>query len=236
MIRPAATRYQTETMLLAASPADDPTTRLAIVEKRPVSADRALPPLLIAHGATFSGRIFDLPRAGYSLMESLAVEGRAVYALDIRGFGASLVPRVMDQPPGANSPFAGVDDAMFDLAAAVDLVLERQSVSAVDLAGFSWGAIVAARFAGRYPRKVRRLALYAPLYRQAALAALGPTAKGGVPREAYGLFSLNSTRLPLPARPARRSRDDRERPTIVRSGGADHADAHRPGRGRHHFD
>lgn len=191
MIHPAATRYRPRTTLLAAAPADDATIRLGIVEKRPVSVDRALPPLLIAHGATFSGRIFDLPHAGYSLMEALAANGRTVYALDIRGFGASLVPRVMDRPPDENPPFAGVDQAVHDLAAAIDLVLERQSATALDLAGFSWGAIVAARLAGQNPGKIRRLALYAPLYHSAALSALGPMAKDGSPREAYGLIALD---------------------------------------------
>ena len=124
-------------------------------------------------------------------MEALATHRRTVYALDTRGFGSSQVPRIMDRPPGHNPPFAGVDEAVRDLAAAADLVLERQSVPALDLAGFSWGAIVAARFAGQHPGKVRRLALYAPLYRRAALSALGPMAKDGVPREAYGLITAD---------------------------------------------
>ena len=97
-------------------------------------------------------------------MTALASEGRAVYAVDIRGFGTSLGGAAMEEPPLQNPPFAGVDEAIEDIAAAVDVILERQRASALDLVGFSWGAIAAARYAGDNREKVARLALYAPLY------------------------------------------------------------------------
>jgi pimeloyl-ACP methyl ester carboxylesterase len=133
--------------------------------------------MLLLHGATFGARLFDLPRVGYSLMTALASEGRAVYALDIRGFGTSLGGSAMEEPPSRNPPFAGVDEATKDIAAAVDVILARhpppypsrqagegQGGGALDLVGFSWGAIAAARYAGDNPEKVVRLGLYAPLY------------------------------------------------------------------------
>lgn len=186
-----ATRHRFVTSVLPATPADDPAIRLAIAEKLPATLDSRLPPLLIAHGASFPGRVFDLPRPGYSLMDALAADGRRVYALDVRGFGLSRAPGIMDLPPGRNPPFAHLEEAACDLAAAVDTVLARNDVPALDLAGFSWGAMVAARFAAHFPERVRRLALYAPIYRQIDLSALGRMAAGAVngTPEAYGLIT-----------------------------------------------
>jgi pimeloyl-ACP methyl ester carboxylesterase len=70
----------------------------------------------------------------------------------------------MDGPPSRNPPFAGVDEGVEDIAAAVDVILRRQGAPGLDLVGFSWGAIAAARYAGDNPKKIARLALYAPLY------------------------------------------------------------------------
>jgi pimeloyl-ACP methyl ester carboxylesterase len=153
-----------ETRLLRIRPPDGGSVPLGILEKRTQRLDERLPPVLLLHGATFGQALFDLPRAGYSLMGELAIKGRAVYALDIRGYGNSLGGAVMDEPPDRNAPFAGVDAAIDDIDAAVDFVLERQGVAAVDLIGFSWGSITAARYAGAHPQKIARLALYAPLY------------------------------------------------------------------------
>lgn len=192
MTRPLAARDHVVTSLLSATPSDDAAIRLAIAEMRPLSADPALPPLLIAHGASFPGRVFDLQRPGYSLMEALAADGRRVYALDVRGFGLSRAPGIMELPPGQNPPFATIDQAACDLAAAAETVLSRNAVPALDLAGFSWGAMVAARFAAQFPGRVRRLALYAPIYRQVDLSALGRMAAGaasGGTSEAYGLIT-----------------------------------------------
>lgn len=141
---------------------------LGLHEMRP-PGDRRLPPVLLLHGATFAAALFDLPRPGYSLMAALAGAGRAVYALDIRGYGASVgqtgqVDQVMDEAPQAHPPFAGAAEAVQDLEAAVSFVGRRCAAPAVDLIGFSWGTIAAARFAGTHPQTVRRLALYAPLF------------------------------------------------------------------------
>src|SRR5262245_60221762 len=121
-------------------------------------------PLLIVHGATFCALLFDLPLAGYSLMAALADSGRVVYALDVRGYGHSLGPGVLDEPPHCNPPFADADSAVEDITVAADFVLAQQQSSNLDLIGFSWGAITAARFAGAHADKVARLALYAPIY------------------------------------------------------------------------
>ena len=105
-------------------------------------------------------------------MDELAKAGRTVYAVDIRGYGTSLGGAVMDEPAAANPPYAGTDAAVEDIAAAVDFIRKRRAVAALDLIGFSWGTITAARYAGMHPKKIARLALYAPLYGEDNIAWL----------------------------------------------------------------
>jgi pimeloyl-ACP methyl ester carboxylesterase len=137
---------------------------LGLLEKRSGQADQRLPPLLLVHGATLGASLFDLPRPGYSLMAWLASRGRAVYAVDVRGFGNSLNGAVMDAPSDAHPAFARMQEAVADIGAAVDLICERERVAAVDLVGFSWGTITSARYATEHCDRVERLVLYAPLY------------------------------------------------------------------------
>jgi pimeloyl-ACP methyl ester carboxylesterase len=137
---------------------------IGILAKKVAEPDRRLPPLLLVHGATFGASLFDLPSEDYSLMSRLARDGRAVYALDVRGFGHSLGGVVMDALPSANAPFARLEEAVADIGTAVDLIRSREQVAAVDLVGFSWGTVTAASYAGGHAETVSRLVLYAPLY------------------------------------------------------------------------
>src|SRR5258708_22377837 len=155
-----------ETRLLRTRGPGAPSIEIGILEKRSPALDLRLPPMLLLHGATFGARLFDLPRPGYSLMAALASEGRSVYAIDVRGFGTSLGGAAMEEPPSRNPPFAGVDEAIEDIAAAVDVIARRQVAPGLDLVGFSWGAVAAARYAGDNPKKIVRFALYAPVYSQ----------------------------------------------------------------------
>src|SRR5437868_10128422 len=108
-----------ETRLLRIRPPDAGSVPLGVTEKRARTLDERLPPVLLVHGATLGHALFDLPRAGYSLMGEIAIKGRAVYALDIRGYGNSLGSAIMEDPPDRNPPFAGVDAAVDDIGAAV---------------------------------------------------------------------------------------------------------------------
>ena len=153
---------QTCTHIIRAPRTDD--IFLGILEKRASRIDRKLPPVLLIHGATLGAKLFDLPAPGYSLMAELACHGRAVYALDIRGYGNSLNGLAMNAPPEANPPFARITDAVSDIGAAARFILERDGVDNLDLVGFSWGTVTAASYATANPAFVRRFALYAPLY------------------------------------------------------------------------
>jgi pimeloyl-ACP methyl ester carboxylesterase len=146
---------------------------LGILAKRGKRTDPRLPPVLLVHGATIGATLFDLPLPSYSLMANLAGPGRPVYAVDIRGFGHSLNGSVMASPPHAHPPFPRLDEAVSDIAAAVEAICARERTAAVDLLGFSWGSITSARYAGAHPQRVARLALYAPLYAEVNLLWLG---------------------------------------------------------------
>jgi hypothetical protein len=64
-----------ETRLLRTRAPGTPSIEIGILEKRLAALDLRLPPMLLLHGATFGARLFDLPRAGYSLMAALASRG-----------------------------------------------------------------------------------------------------------------------------------------------------------------
>ncbi|NJO35365.1 MAG: alpha/beta hydrolase [Rhodospirillales bacterium] len=138
-----------------------------------------MPPLLLVHGATLGANLFDLPRPGYSLMWWLASGGRAVYALDVRGFGNSPAEAVMDASADMHPPFVRLGEAVSDIGASVDLILARERAESLDLVGFSWGTITSAHYAATYPRRVARLALYAPLYSEVNLLWLDRIADPG---------------------------------------------------------
>jgi len=143
--------------------AADGETALALWEMQPIG--KAIhPPVLLVHGATFGAALFDLPLAGYSLMQELARGGRFVYAVDVRGYGTSNGNGVINSPPAAHPPFSRARQAIGDIGVAVSEIRRRQSVHAIDLIGFSWGTITAGWYASGHVACVRRLVLYAPLF------------------------------------------------------------------------
>jgi pimeloyl-ACP methyl ester carboxylesterase len=152
------------TKLLRIAAAGGRTAGLGLWERCAAARDPRLPPLLLIHGATLGGALFDLPRPGYSLMAALARAGRPVYALDVRGYGESFDDEVMTAPADLHPPFAGAEDAVRDIGAAIAFIRARCAVPSLDLVGFSWGTIAAARYAGSHPAQIRRLGLYAPLF------------------------------------------------------------------------
>jgi pimeloyl-ACP methyl ester carboxylesterase len=83
--------------------------------------------VLFVHGATFpSETMFDIDLPGGSWMEHAAKRGFDAYIVDIRGYGRSTRPGAMSLPPEDSPPFAGADDAVRDIAAAVDFIPHRR--------------------------------------------------------------------------------------------------------------
>ena len=139
--------------------------------RRDIERFSAARTLLLMHGATFPcASLFDVPVDGASLMDSLAVAGYDVHALDVRGYGGSTRPVAMDTSPEAGAPEVRTEVAVRDLGAAVDHILEAHGVDRLVLIGMSWGGSVAGAYTSTHNDKVARLVLIAPQW-----LAEGPT-------------------------------------------------------------
>ena len=103
----------------------DPGIQIYVRNKRPAGMTQFSPAktVIYVHGATYPAETaFDLQLDGKSWMDYIAERGYDVYLLDVRGYGGSTRPPQMDQPPGANPPFAGTEEAMRDVDAVVEFV------------------------------------------------------------------------------------------------------------------
>ena len=141
---------------------DEPDLRLHLRMRAPAGKNPfACPPVLLVHGATYASRLYDVPWSGASWLQAIADVGFAAYAIDIRGYGKSH-SIVMER---AEKPYSTGDQAVRDIADAVNLLCDRHGVDKISLLGGSWGSITTARYAAGPGRsKVERLVLYAPLF------------------------------------------------------------------------
>jgi len=134
--------------------------RLADIEKFPDERT-----LLLMHGATFSsGSLFDAPVGGVSFMDQLAATGLDVYAVDVRGYGASTRPPEMEQAIDPSTQPVRIETAIRDLGTAIDHVLENRGLDQLNLVAMSWGGSIAGAYAAKNNDKIKRLALIAPLW------------------------------------------------------------------------
>nr|WP_017967195.1 alpha/beta fold hydrolase [Rhizobium leguminosarum] len=176
--------------------------------------------VLLIHGARVPGvASFDLPVPGGSLAADLAVAGHLVYILDLRGYGASSRPNTMEQDPSGSAPLMRTDDAVADIAAAVDAVLKWSGNSQVSILGWATGGHWAGAFAAKSPQMVERLVLYNTLYGGTSEhETLGhgspledPLRPGRFNVSAFGAYRLNTraslfpawdNSIPIPEKPA----------------------------------
>jgi pimeloyl-ACP methyl ester carboxylesterase len=146
---------------------DDPAIHLYVRNKHPAgtgsfSGEKIL---LFVHGATYPAETaFDLPLNGLSMMDYIAQRGWDVWLADVRGYGGSTRPRVMDQPAADNPPFADTPTAVRDVGAAVEHILGRRGVTRINLMGWSCGTAIMGMYTAQHNDKVNRLVLYAPLW------------------------------------------------------------------------
>lgn len=131
-------------------------------------APRCSVPLLMVHGATIPSVLWDHPIAKWSWMNRLALDGFHVYTLDIRGYGGSTRPVVLDAIDPENfQPYARAADVQHDVMDAIAFIAKRHGTDRVDLLGGSWGSIICGLFASTdRAQYVRRLVLYAPIYNE----------------------------------------------------------------------
>jgi len=154
----------TETFMV---PAADPGIQLHVRNKRPAGVTQFAPNrvVLFVHGATYPAETgFDMDLPGGSWLDVAARRGFDAYLVDVRGYGRSTRPRAMSEAASANPPFADTADAVKDVGAAVDFILQRRGVGKLNLVGWSWGTAIMGTYAAGNNAKVERLVLYAPLY------------------------------------------------------------------------
>lgn len=111
--------------------------------------------ILLVHGLTFASHEFDLNFKDYSLARYLAGQGFSVWMLDIAGYSRSGEVEDGFMPDS--------DYAAEDINAAVDLILKESQAPKINILGWSWGTVTSGRFAAKYPDKIRKLILYAPI-------------------------------------------------------------------------
>ncbi|OON42006.1 alpha/beta hydrolase [Izhakiella australiensis] len=145
--------------------------------------------IMMMHGATYSsGSLFDTPLEGASFIDWLAAAGFDVWALDVRGYGASTRPAAMLAPAADNAPAVGTEIAVSDLSCAIEYVLQRQGLTQLNIIGMSWGGSVTGSYTSRHPDKVRRLGLIAPQWLTSGRAPLDPGGELG----AWRIIEVNA--------------------------------------------
>ena len=122
-------------------------------------------PILLVHGGGPGGLAsFDLPVPGYSLAADLAIAGHVVYVMDVRGWGRSTRPAVLEEPPERNPPAVRGDEAARDIAAVTAAIREDHEGRPIAVMGWASGAHWCALFATRHPDAVSHLVLLNGLY------------------------------------------------------------------------
>lgn len=140
----------------------EPGAHIRLRERCAVAPEDAERAVLFVHGATYPGAMFDVP--GTSWLAHAAGEGYAAYALDVRGYGGSTRPAVMDDSPKHARPFSRADVAIADIGDCMAAIRERTRCEVVDLVGWSWGTMTCGAYAAARPESVGRLVLFAPVY------------------------------------------------------------------------
>lgn len=148
-------------------PSNDPSIKLFVRNKRHNQLRQfdESNVLLFVHGATYPSETgFDLRLDGISWMDVLALQGFDVYFVDLRGYGKSTRPAVMDLPAELNPPIVNTDVAALDYASAAKWVRDRRGLARINVMGHSWGTVITSLYATREPQHVNKLILFAPVW------------------------------------------------------------------------
>jgi len=119
-------------------------------------------PLLLLHGSSFPTKLsFAFKMSGLSWTDHLVSQGFQIYALDFIGYGDSDRYPTMRKRTQDSEPLGRAIDVVADVNIAVNFILHKHTLSALNLLGHSWGGAVAAKFAEQHPNKINKLIMYA---------------------------------------------------------------------------
>lgn len=139
-------------------------TRLRLWETTPDTDQTAA--VVFVHGAITNSRaLFAPPLAdsSYSWLGATAATGRTAYGLDIRGYGDSEQPSILDAPPEENPPAVRAPEAAMDIRAALEFAAARHRQ--VHLVGVSWGTMTSGRYLETDAVGVESYTAVAPVYK-----------------------------------------------------------------------
>ena len=122
-------------------------------------------PVLLVHGGSPPGEVvFDLRVAGYSLAEDLAKAGHLVYIVDVRGWGKSTWPVLMDSTdPHAPQAVTSIE-ALEDIDAAVNWIKADSGEKRVALLGHATGGHWVGMYTAQHNANVSRLIMVNSMY------------------------------------------------------------------------
>lgn len=134
-----------------------------------VQRPNVVPPagdVIYVHGATFGADLSIYYRLdGRSWADEMNDRGLTVWGFDFAGYGDS-----ERYAPDTIYPAGRIEDAVLQLRRIVTAVRTRNSDLPVMFVAHSWGASVAARYAGMYPQDLKALVLFAPIVMRTPLA------------------------------------------------------------------
>lgn len=138
----------------------------------PVDLSEQTPYVICLHGAGMHNIIFDVPveDGQMTLLEYLAANGIAAYAISYRGYGESTKPNAFNLPPLPRQSVMRYPDACQDILDVLTYLQNQKGVKKINLCGLSWGSIMAGSLASRYPDLVNKLILVGSVY-----SCLNPT-------------------------------------------------------------
>jgi pimeloyl-ACP methyl ester carboxylesterase len=123
--------------------------------------------VLYLHGATFPSTLSVAYRfSGVSWRDALCSAGFDVWALDFLGFGGSDRYPEREADADAYGPLGLAADALVQVEAAVQFILDQGEHQQVSLVTHSWGSMPAGLFAAKPPTLVNRIVMFAPLARR----------------------------------------------------------------------
>jgi pimeloyl-ACP methyl ester carboxylesterase len=123
--------------------------------------------VLYLHGVTFPSALSVAYRFdGVSWLDALCGAGFDVWALDFLGFSGSDRYPEMEADADTHAPLGLAADALAQVEAAVQLILDQGNGQRVSLVTHSWGSMPAGLFAAKHPTLVDRIVMFAPLARR----------------------------------------------------------------------